>query len=183
MMRRKFHDVEALVDSLEMQIGARDDLIARLEARVKELEKMDAEAATHVESVICMMSDYFTGEPPYVGWKGLGLALREDYAERDRLRAELDRLTARVAQLEGALEHTWKVLDAAGTLNLSNGVQLGPTVWYAKIEEAREMSRAALSQPAQAERYNSKGFRAASARLIANAQPAPEKGGGNDALG
>jgi hypothetical protein len=87
MIRRKFYDVEALVDSLEMQIGARDDLITRL--------------------------------------------------------------TARVAELEGALEHTWKVLDAAGTLNLSNGVQLGPTVWYVKIEEAREMSRAALSQPAQ----------------------------------
>ena len=52
------------------------------------LRRMDREAATHVESVICMRT-YFDGDPPYVGWKGLGLALTEALDERDRLRAEL----------------------------------------------------------------------------------------------
>lgn len=50
------------------------------------LRLMDAEAATHVESVICMRTD-FTGDPPYVGWKGLGLALTEALDVRDRLLA------------------------------------------------------------------------------------------------
>jgi len=50
--------------------------------------KLDREAATHVESLICMRTD-FTGDPPYVGWKGLGLALKEALDERDRLREAL----------------------------------------------------------------------------------------------
>jgi uncharacterized coiled-coil protein SlyX len=141
MIRRKFHDVEALVASLEMQIGARDDLIARLTARVAELEKMDAEAATYVESVICMMSDYFTGEPPYVGWRGLGLALREDYAERDRLRAELDRLTARVAELEAMVQKAYN--DGFGEGIKEHTTHKGGTPW------ALSKWPAALSQPAQ----------------------------------
>ena len=59
-----------------------DGIIARLEAaedRIKTLEKMDYEAGTYVESVICMRSSHFTGDVPYVGWKGLGLALEQDY--------------------------------------------------------------------------------------------------------
>jgi len=81
--------------------------------------------------------------------------------DNHRLTAEVERLTrdwetARNAydaecveteRLRAALEHTWKVIDAAGTLNLSNGVQLGPTVWYVKIEAAREMSNLALKEP------------------------------------
>jgi hypothetical protein len=39
--------------------------------------------------VICLKSNRFTGNPPYVGWKGLGLALKEDYDELSRLRAAL----------------------------------------------------------------------------------------------
>jgi 3-deoxy-D-arabino-heptulosonate 7-phosphate (DAHP) synthase len=50
--------------------------------------RLDKEAATHVETVICMRT-HFTGEPPYVGWKGLGLALSEALDERDRLKAAL----------------------------------------------------------------------------------------------
>lgn len=53
--------------------------------RIERLAKMDREAAEHVESVICMRTG-FTGDPPYVGWKGLGLALREALDERDSLR-------------------------------------------------------------------------------------------------
>lgn len=49
------------------------DLIEQLRSRIAELEQRDREAAT-VESVICMRT-HFTGDPPYVGWKGLRLAL------------------------------------------------------------------------------------------------------------
>lgn len=52
-------------------------------AEIKRLEKLDREAATYVESAICMRT-HFTGQPPYVGWKGLGLALKEVLDERDK---------------------------------------------------------------------------------------------------
>jgi hypothetical protein len=64
-------------------------------ARIDTLERIDSEAATHVESVICLRT-HFTGEPPYLGWKGLGLALTETL---DRQAAEIERLTS---QLEAA---------------------------------------------------------------------------------
>ena len=57
---------------------------------------LDREAAEYVEFVICMRT-HFTGDPPYVGWKGLGLALDEALDERDRLRAvfqEIEFVTA-----------------------------------------------------------------------------------------
>lgn len=45
-----------------------------------------------------------------------------------------------------ALQETWRILHAAGTLNLSNGVQLGQTVWYVKITNAEELSAAAIAK-------------------------------------
>lgn len=45
-----------------------------------------------------------------------------------------------------ALVETWRVLDAAGLHNLSNGVQLGPTVWFVKAKDAQELSRAAIAK-------------------------------------
>lgn len=62
------------------------------------LRRMDREAATYVESVICMRT-YFDGDPPYVGWKGLGLALTEALDERDTLRARLAATGADVGAL------------------------------------------------------------------------------------
>lgn len=65
------------------------DLAERLCAMARKMEvyrNADREAATYVESVICMRTA-FTGDPPYVGWKGLGLALTEALDERDSLRA------------------------------------------------------------------------------------------------
>lgn len=59
-----------------------------LRAERDRLTKMDSEAATHVETVICTRTA-FTGEPPYVGWAGLGRALTEALDERDALRAAL----------------------------------------------------------------------------------------------
>jgi hypothetical protein len=79
---------------------------------------------------------------------------RKNYTDEDYIRLhnahcftanKLASATARAERLEAALRETWRVLDAAGTLNLTRGVQLGPTSWYVKIEDARLESRAALS--------------------------------------
>jgi hypothetical protein len=75
------------------------DELTRLTAEVEKWKQLDREAATYVESVICLMSNRFTGNPPYVGWKGLGLALKEDYDELARLTAEVERLTAENVRL------------------------------------------------------------------------------------
>lgn len=90
----------------ERQYGEISDTVSNLCSEITalraELEKwkyLDREAATHVESVICMKSNRFTAEPPYVGWKGLGLALTEDYAELSRLRAELERKDAALREI------------------------------------------------------------------------------------
>ena len=67
----------------------RDELLnknAKLRRDLKKYKKLDAEAATYVETVICMCSDRFTGKSPYVGWQGLGLALEQDYSELMQLR-------------------------------------------------------------------------------------------------
>jgi hypothetical protein len=56
------------------------------------------------------------------------------------------RLIASAPDLLEALKETWRVLDAAGLLNLSNGVQLGQTSWYVKANDAREQSRAAIAK-------------------------------------
>jgi len=63
----------------DLQDCSRDDLVNLIEdlrAEVKQLRARDSEAAEYVESPICMRTG-FTGDPPYVGWKGLGLALEE----------------------------------------------------------------------------------------------------------
>lgn len=60
-------------------------LMLKAAERLTILARLDREAATHVESVLCLRT-HFTGEPPYVGWKGLGLALTETLDELDTLR-------------------------------------------------------------------------------------------------
>ena len=90
--------IEALVKERDVavkvarnEIGWRGQAEARAEAaeaRVKQLEQLDSEAATYVESVIAMRT-HFTGEPPYVGWKGLGLALNEALDARDAAEAKV----------------------------------------------------------------------------------------------
>lgn len=62
---------------------------------------------------------------------------------------ELERLTALNAELATALEEVCGVIDAAGTLNLSNGVQIGQTAWYVKITYAMNAARAALQKAKQ----------------------------------
>lgn len=80
-LRKAAYNDTGAEPSLSILDRAIDDIVDRIAT----LEKMDSEAATYVESVICMRTG-FTGEPPYVGWEGLGLALDEALDERDRLR-------------------------------------------------------------------------------------------------
>ena len=83
---------ERLIKEIEAR---KDDPVARKMARrLRTFMKLDTEASNYVESPICMRTG-FTGDPPYVGWKGLGLALNQALDERDRLKkihAECHRL-------------------------------------------------------------------------------------------
>ena len=60
-----------------------------LKERVDTLEKLDSEAATYVESIIVQRT-HFTGEYPYVGWRGLGLALNETLDELEYFKMALN---------------------------------------------------------------------------------------------
>jgi hypothetical protein len=73
--------------------AARISISSILELR-DEMEKwrnLENEAARYVESVICMRT-HFTGYPPYIGWKGLGLALEETLDKYSVVRDENERL-------------------------------------------------------------------------------------------
>lgn len=51
-----------------------------------------------------------------------------------------------ISELVGALEETWRVLRAAGLLNLTRGVQLGQTSWYVKACDAERLADAAITK-------------------------------------
>lgn len=78
---------------------------AELIAERDKWRRLDSEAGTHVESVICMRT-HFTGYKPYIGWRGLGLALTEVFDERDELRGQVMglRYTLRCMQKHGQTE-------------------------------------------------------------------------------
>lgn len=83
---------EMLSDHLRVAAVFRDgepnsdaDLMRQAADALDRLSRLDRESATYVESVIVMRTG-FTGDPPYVGWKGLGLALNEALDELDQLR-------------------------------------------------------------------------------------------------
>ena len=114
----------------------RSDLYEAAQARIKKLEQLDSEAATHVESQIAMFKR-FTGEPPYVGWRGLGLALKEELEAKDEhikaLESQLAlakiaseplfsrrQLEDENAKLKTALNETADILNATGNPDLSN---------------------------------------------------------------
>jgi len=77
----------------------------------------------------------------------------------DRLRCELrgaddeiryqakraEAAEARLKRVENALRELVWIIDKAGLLNLSNGVQLGQTSWYVKANDRLEGARAALA--------------------------------------
>ncbi len=58
---------------------------------------------------------------------------------------ERDSLRAVNAELLEALEGVTEVVNAAGLINLSTGVQLGQTVWYVKAFDAMVSARAAIA--------------------------------------
>ena len=105
----------AIADEVSLCIAAARELVPALAARVAVLERMDREAATHVESVICLRTG-FTGYPPYVGWKGLGLALGEALDVRDAALAEVARLRAAMTKAVDQLEFMACENDAAGQM-------------------------------------------------------------------
>lgn len=47
-----------------------------LQRAVIKFHDLESEAANEIEQWV-VMNTHFTGSPPYVGWKGIGLALRE----------------------------------------------------------------------------------------------------------
>jgi hypothetical protein len=82
---------------------------------------LENQASQHVEGAIAMRTG-FTGEPPYVGWKGLGLALNEALDERDAMRSEMEVLREQVramaTQIEAAIaERT--AMERAGALAIT----------------------------------------------------------------
>ena len=85
--------IEKLICDAEISRSEIADILENL-LRERELRRRaDREAGQYVESVICLRTR-FTGEPPYTGWKGLGLALNEALDERDRLiQAEAKRIS------------------------------------------------------------------------------------------
>ena len=51
-----------------------------------------------------------------------------------------------IEELHATLRGIVEIVDAAGLLNLSNGVQLGQTSWYVKAVDRFDRARAALSK-------------------------------------
>jgi hypothetical protein len=59
------------------------------------------------------------------------------------------RLIAAAPDLLAALRGLVAIIDKAGLLSLSNGVQLGQTAWYVKASDAIEYARAAIAKAEQ----------------------------------
>jgi len=72
-----FDDID---DDIKEEINETlDDII---QEKIAGLQRLDYEAAKYVETPIIMRTG-FTGDQPYVGWKGLGQAMEEAFDERD----------------------------------------------------------------------------------------------------
>lgn len=65
---------------------------------------------------------------------------------REQETARVKRIRDAAPELLEALEETWRVLRAAGLLNLTRGVQLGSTSWYVKACDAEQLSDAAIAK-------------------------------------
>lgn len=111
---------------------------ARIAAELVRYDELDSEAARHVESVICMRT-HFTGNPPYVGWRGLGLALTET----------LDRLEAELAQARAERDVLMDQIDALRPILPPFGAAHGKA-WHEAVQELRAERDAAQRD---AERY------------------------------
>ena len=70
--------------------------------------------------------------------------------QRDAAVAELAAEREKVRVLREALERLYGVVKAAGTMNLSRGVQLGQISWYHKAEDAMADAHTALAATKEA---------------------------------
>jgi hypothetical protein len=100
-------NVSYKASSVAANAKAASTALRQLQMRVIHLEGELNEAAVEVESVIGVRAN-FSGKPPYVGWKGLGLALTE----------KLDELEAANGGWDDALETAAKEFD--GRVELDN---------------------------------------------------------------
>lgn len=71
-------------------------------------------------------------------WQDDRAAYRQKIKEERARKAALDLLEA----LEGLTE----IIEKAGLDNLSNGVQLGPTVWYVKASDAMDFAKQTIAK-------------------------------------
>lgn len=60
---------------------------------------------------------------------------------------ELEVLKQENARLRDALRGVLNLIDKAGLHNLTNGVQLGQTVWFVKMSDAITYAQEALKSP------------------------------------
>ena len=60
-------------------------------------------------------------------------------------------IDAHFGELTGALEGLISVIEAAGLLNLSKGVQLGSTVWFVKASDALKYAKQVTGQSSDSE--------------------------------
>lgn len=73
-------------------------------------------------------------------WYGADVAVSEDEQKANAL------LIAATPELFVRLSDLVAIIEKAGLLNLSNGVELGATSWYAKASERLELAKAALAK-------------------------------------
>lgn len=101
-----FDDID---DDIREEIN--DTLDEIIQEKIAGLQRLDAQAAEYVETPIIMRTS-FTGEQPYVGWKGLGLAMEQALDERDALKTRVHALEAAMCSMEHTtdVEFNWEKL-------------------------------------------------------------------------
>lgn len=84
---------ESRADARHLASILRQEEEELVEARAEAIKwkRLENEAAEYVEMPIVMRT-HFTGEEPYVGWKGIGLALTEALDQRDRLKEAIEQM-------------------------------------------------------------------------------------------
>ena len=89
------------------------------------------------------MMAYANGDPT------LGEQLEEDQRRRfytEELLKEAQQDAKEIKELRDALSRLVSIIDAAGVINLSRGVQLGQTSWYVKATDAMAYAKAVMSE-------------------------------------
>ena len=75
---------------LRLELSKLKQDVASLTEQRDRLRRLESDAARHVEIPIVQRT-HFTGEEPYVGWKGVGLALTETLDQYDKLRERVEK--------------------------------------------------------------------------------------------